>query len=210
MFRSSVRATRGELLVEVIVALGIFFVAMLAVSNVLVRSLQTQQISQQFILATNLAREGLEAVRNIRDTNWMRYPGDPANCWNNAATDECDGVLIASGAHVLTIDDEYQWSLSAQTDDVDINAGATSNAPYRLYLDAQGLYVDSGSDAELTPFHRAITIEYFKDDMQDISGSSPEDANIMRVHCTVWWQDSKRIQSATLSTIITNYIAATQ
>jgi len=34
------------------------------------------------IEAIQIARDGLEAFTNIRDTNWLRFAADRANCWN--------------------------------------------------------------------------------------------------------------------------------
>ena len=34
------------------------------------------------IEAIQIARDGLEAMTNIRDTNWILYGADPENCWN--------------------------------------------------------------------------------------------------------------------------------
>ncbi len=34
------------------------------------------------IEAIQIARDGIEAFTNIRDTNWIRYSADYKNCWN--------------------------------------------------------------------------------------------------------------------------------
>lgn len=54
------------LIVLFIIALGLFAVVSLIFSNV---ALQEQDADQ--IVATNLAREALEMVQNMRDTNWL-------------------------------------------------------------------------------------------------------------------------------------------
>ena len=33
------------------------------------------------IKAINIAREGIEGMTNIRDTNWLRFSSDKINCW---------------------------------------------------------------------------------------------------------------------------------
>ena len=39
--------------------------------------------SKNRIIAINAAREGVEAVRNIRDTNWLKYNSKKRTCWNH-------------------------------------------------------------------------------------------------------------------------------
>jgi hypothetical protein len=34
------------------------------------------------IQAIQIAKQGIEAVTNIRDTNWLRFSSDYPNCWN--------------------------------------------------------------------------------------------------------------------------------
>ena len=34
------------------------------------------------IEAIQIARDGLEAMMNIRDTNWLLFSADRKNCWN--------------------------------------------------------------------------------------------------------------------------------
>ncbi len=38
--------------------------------------------SEARIKAVALAREGIEAVYNIRNTNWLRFSSDRKNCWD--------------------------------------------------------------------------------------------------------------------------------
>jgi len=59
--------------VLLIVALG-----MIGVANLAVQSMQAQTINRGSIVAYQLAQEGIEIVRQIRDTNWLQ-----GNNWQN-------------------------------------------------------------------------------------------------------------------------------
>jgi hypothetical protein len=37
--------------------------------------------SESRIKAINLAREGVEGITNLRNTNWLRFSSDQTNCW---------------------------------------------------------------------------------------------------------------------------------
>lgn len=71
--RSSRLAQRGFTLVEVIVATSVIVVGVLATVTVANVSVGASGDNERKVVATNLAREGLELVRNIRDTNWQTY-----------------------------------------------------------------------------------------------------------------------------------------
>lgn len=43
------------------------------------------------IQAIQIARDGIESMTNIRDTNWVKFPVDYENCWN---TLNYDGLCI--------------------------------------------------------------------------------------------------------------------
>ncbi len=72
----------GQTLVETMVAALVLSLGIGAAVSLAVYGLSaTTGVSKQ-IIAVGLAREGLEAVRNMRDTNWLR--GNlSANCYNH-------------------------------------------------------------------------------------------------------------------------------
>lgn len=61
----------GFSLIEVLVALAFLTIISLSVIQLLTRSQQAAEIAREDFVATNLAREGLELVRDVRDTNWF-------------------------------------------------------------------------------------------------------------------------------------------
>jgi Tfp pilus assembly protein PilV len=64
----------GQSLLELLVALLILVVALTATITLIVNSINAGKESRNRLIATSLAREGVEIVRNIRDSNWI----DPA------------------------------------------------------------------------------------------------------------------------------------
>ena len=72
MILSSLRRNQsGITLIETLVASSILIIGIVAALILAVYSLRVVETSKQELVATNLAREGLEVVRNIRDTNWL-------------------------------------------------------------------------------------------------------------------------------------------
>lgn len=58
-------------LVEIIVALSVIVLVILASTNLLVSVIRSNSENVNTLTAYGLAQEGLEALRNIRDSNWL-------------------------------------------------------------------------------------------------------------------------------------------
>ncbi|MBI5037301.1 MAG: type II secretion system protein [Candidatus Kerfeldbacteria bacterium] len=61
----------GQTLLELIFALGIMITALTATIVLIVSSINASRESRQKLVATSLAREGIELARGIRDSNWV-------------------------------------------------------------------------------------------------------------------------------------------
>ncbi|MDD4607143.1 MAG: hypothetical protein PHS07_02275 [Patescibacteria group bacterium] len=61
----------GQSLIETIVAFGILTTGIVAIMSLTASGLFNSGISRQRIVAINLAREGLEITRAIRDSRWL-------------------------------------------------------------------------------------------------------------------------------------------
>ena len=61
---------KGQSLIELLVAVGIFALASFALVFFIVNSYTSGQMSNEYLIADFLAREGLEAARNIRDNSF--------------------------------------------------------------------------------------------------------------------------------------------
>ena len=61
----------GFTLLEIIIAMFIVTVGMGGVFGIVQRSFTIMSVSESRLVAANLAQEGLEIIRNVRDTNWI-------------------------------------------------------------------------------------------------------------------------------------------
>jgi hypothetical protein len=104
--RISPRYNKGEALLETIIAFIVLAVGVTIAGMILASSLRNMQNAKNRVIAVNLAREGIEAVRNIRDTNWLKFHSKRRACWNNAPdplpSASCDGMTpIESGRYII-------------------------------------------------------------------------------------------------------------
>ncbi|MDD3151075.1 MAG: hypothetical protein PHV68_09640 [Candidatus Gastranaerophilales bacterium] len=126
----------GISILEVIVAMMIITMGMVGVLSLVIQNVEAQYINKNVLMASGLAQEGLELVRNVRDLNWLT----PGNTWNQD--------MIGDGTYV--IDYGGLSSLNTVINSID-EAGA------RLYVDSSGLYTHTIT-ATPTNFYRLITV----------------------------------------------------
>jgi prepilin-type N-terminal cleavage/methylation domain-containing protein len=79
----------GFTLIEMIVSVAIITIGVLGVFSVITNYSQKTQQQEERLIATYLCQEGIEIVRNIRDTNWVN--GDNWSDGLNSCTSALGG-----------------------------------------------------------------------------------------------------------------------
>ena len=115
------RNSRGETLAETIIALSVLAIGITIASTVIINSIRNLTNAKSRVTAINIAREGIEAVRNIRDTNWLYYSDRRRQCWNhNPSEGACDGAHpIIPGVYIVYKDTDHRWKLYPADPDFD-------------------------------------------------------------------------------------------
>lgn len=75
---ANISSNSGFTLVETIVAVGIIIIGLVSALTLVTNSLFYVSNIQDRLIAANLAVEGIEVVRNLRDMNWIQNAA-----WNN-------------------------------------------------------------------------------------------------------------------------------
>ena len=106
---------KGETILETIIAMGILAIGITLASSIIGSSLRNINASKNRIIAINIAREGIEAMRNIRDTNWLKFSSNRRACWNHdPVLDTCDvnnPNPILPGDYLIYKDTTQKWQL---------------------------------------------------------------------------------------------------
>ncbi len=154
----------GFTLVELIIALSVFTVGIMAAFSLSLANTNAAQENYFDILGANLAREGIELTRNIRDNNWLKIE----------ANEDCDGNPV-NGRQICT----WRQDLTSDGLKVAYNLETTSlvtgylidvcygNGTCRLYRDASNFYSHDIAGSP-TNFARVI---YLMGICLDISGN---------------------------------------
>lgn len=166
---------KGFLLIELIVAVFVIVVGILSVYFVISQSISKIHESSLRLTAAYLAQEGMEIVRNIRDTNFKGGEN-----W-----DEGLGADLAAGEYK-----EYE----ADYDDSSLERLDCSSCGYEdlqfLNIDNEGFYNYESGDP--TSFKREIEIEKISDDE-------------LKVSVEVLWKYKGKENSITVTEILHNW-----
>ncbi len=82
---------QGQSFIELIVALGLISLVLTIVTTTTLSSIRASQFSRDQIQATQLAKQGFEKVRTIKDRNYLvcPSPNSGTNRWNDLWTNDC-------------------------------------------------------------------------------------------------------------------------
>ncbi len=80
---------KGLTLIELMITVFVISIGLVGTMNLVQNTLRSAAIVRSNLTAAYLAQEGVELVRNIRDTNWI----NPAKDWN-------DGLLCPTGCQI--------------------------------------------------------------------------------------------------------------
>lgn len=114
---------KGFTFVELIIAVFIIMIASSGAFAILHKIISSTTVSTSNLIASSLAQEGLEVVRNIRDRNWLKednwiqgldFCSEPNFC---EAAFNFDALAPASELRFLTIDNQgfYGYGVGKKT-----------------------------------------------------------------------------------------------
>ena len=200
----------GQTLLELVIGVGIIVVTTLTTTTIIILTLTAGQYSQARVEAANLAREGAEVVRSLRDSNWLKIDQnvtDPAGSANPADLVKWDdnpyypvgiggycpfsggsGSCPNSGTLIPNFDPATGWNL--------LTASAGTG---RIKL-VDGLYYTqgtcpAGSSCTNSRFSRTVTIEKKTDSTITLGP-----VEYLDVTSTVTWQEKNGQKFSTVQT----------
>lgn len=198
----------GTTIIESIVVMMIIVVWVVGMYNIFIKSQHIASSSSHRVEAITIAREWIEALSNIRDTNWFLFWANNANCWHTMNYDgscitAASGVtMIQTGTYIIYRDTvSNRWYLTRKTINGDYSTGTYKN-DFRVNLETIGsgnFYTQSGGTNFSPLFTREIKISYLD------SFSPPQQ---MKVESLVRWSDSARSwwnYEVKFDTILTNW-----
>ncbi|MFQ6083847.1 MAG: prepilin-type N-terminal cleavage/methylation domain-containing protein [Candidatus Aminicenantia bacterium] len=175
-------STKGFTLLEVIVAIFILTVGVGGSFALIQQTLSFASLVEERLIASYLAQEGIEIVRNIRDTNWLEQKTAPTTPWNDGLTNCQPPTNCCEGDYITDTPPSYSPLTSLLSCNYD-------SLQY-LNIDANGFY--SYSSGSPTKFKRKILIEKPAPDK-------------VKVSVEIIWKERGRIHSFETLEDLTNW-----
>ncbi|MFA6271801.1 MAG: hypothetical protein WC693_01665 [Patescibacteria group bacterium] len=155
LFRRITKNNIGQSLIELVVAVSIILIGVVSTLVLTVTTIRGGKASKMQAVAGNLAREGIEVVKQQRYNNWLKIESN-----NLSFVDWDQGLYNDLYENVLTV--EFNSSTPAWNLNFNIQATTTQeciddpNSKCLLYL-KNGIY-SHDSTGIATPFYRVVTI----------------------------------------------------
>ena len=110
------KTKKATSIIEAMIVMLIIVVWITGLYDIFSSSQKLSNTTKNRIEAIEIAREGIEAMKNIRDTNWLMYGWDKQNCWNTFNYDSnCvwgwTFNKITEKSYKIYQNTDYKWKL---------------------------------------------------------------------------------------------------
>ena len=160
---------------EIMIAVFVVLIGVVGIYALVPRITGAVFANQDRFIAVQLAREGIEIVRNIRDANWLENDFGSPNDWDEGL----DTIECGLGC-------EVDYFTSLEPDPILVIFGVSG---HYLNIDHQGFYsYDNTAPFEPTKFKRKIIITPFGNDRLDITVEIfwPDDSLVLKENLYNW------------------------
>lgn len=192
----------AETLAEVLIAMTVLAVGGGGAATLVNTSIRATGEGEARIVAYNIAREGVEAVRNVRDTNWIRFPGEKEECWDTL--DATDSTLCALSTKINRTAPNNVYLVTLETDETsgalfkwlmieDDSGNPNDELLYEIPIGTETLYTHDSTGTP-TEYRRTVTIE---------DSTGPTDS--MKVTSTVTWDYKGQTKEVMFVDELSNY-----
>lgn len=200
-YKQVVSDSSGFTLAEVVIGISLLSVVLIAMTTLTISSIRANQANIFRLTSFYLAQEGIEGLRNVRDSNWLQN-----YTWNEGGSDFWGSDFSTDGYYVIdyypfadsTDSNSAPWSLTylgfseADLDDsIQLYLAENSISGMQFYLHDTS---SSLFNYEETVYQRYLYISY-----------PDPDEGILEVTVTMLWQDHGRDRSLEVSSQLTNW-----
>src|SRR3989339_58082 len=167
MILKKLKQSPGFSIIEASIVMAVVSIGLLGVFSLVMQNIQVQRGNKNMLVASMLAQEGIEMVRNVRDENWLV---DPTN-WDIGIADGADFDFKIDTDGIIDIDDASP-------------ANITDSDNARLFLDSvTNFYTPTSTGNIPTQYYRLITAT----PGGDLNSDGEDDYYKIKSH--VQWQD---------------------
>lgn len=194
---------KGFSLIEILIAFVVLTITVIACTDLIANTIRNNVENTYRIQAYFLAEQGVEAIRNIRDSNWTQnigfdQAGYQSNLWDGIPIYPEGGTIYVAVSPQLDVLNSKAWKLQTSTE-----AGTP------LYIAEKGniKYFTHDSGGYPSEFKRSIKIS---NTFEDIDKVAPESDSKLRndliyVTSTVYYDFKGVTKEVNIKTILTDW-----
>jgi len=184
---TKIRKQSGFLLVEAMISITILLMVSATAITLLILANHAIRYNAHSLEAGRIAQEGINGIRGLRDTNWIRFSYDKETCWASISS-TCPGSIMTTGEFY-----RLETSLSEPPELTGTTASAIIDAEYNLNKQTDGRIThETPGDEEPTIYYRSIEVE-------------ENNGHQITAKVTVAWLEGQNQKSIQLPIILTNY-----
>lgn len=143
------QTNKGFSIIETVVALSIITIGILGILSLFTQTVSNSELGVNQEIATNLAQEGVEIIRNQRDSNWI------------TEKEEWDDGISETGYYQVNFKDNNTWEIKKLGID-------STFQPF--YLKNDEIYTHDAT-GKITIFSRQIAINNYEKDILKITST---------------------------------------
>lgn len=206
----------GESIIEVLVSTIIIVVILTTVFVLINRGVSVSVNVENRVQAINIAREGIEAVRNIRDTNWLKYSGDRRGKWlcvdelagwdyPHTIQNDCGDIggagNIQDGFYIVDFSQDFKRYFLQEiinSSQLDLSDDNQDFSVFRLFREsAVNRLTHQENDNSSTPFYRQLQLTPVS---QNVCSGGTCTEEKLEIISRVQWREGKNVREVVLET----------
>ena len=193
---------RWSSLIEIMAMMAILGLAITAMFSTVIWGIYFATDSENRIKAINIAREWLEGVTNLRNTNWLRFSSDQSNCWRIIGyQSNCIWNSAYAAANSLGAVSVIWYVLENKNGAWYLNPPTTGSW---LWVDNIWFYFASGTVSTLCTFDITTNCKSpFTREVQILLTGTPSTGSLTVTSRVDWFE--RRAQNVTIQTTLTNW-----
>ena len=126
---------KGFTLIEILIVIFVISMGLILIIRGMSETHRYLSETAQKTIALNLAKEGIEAVYNLRNSNWRKWSDKKDECWLNVNKEECDDQsqkLTNNQMRILGMnEDSNHWDSPSNTSDITKWEGDDNEARFK-------------------------------------------------------------------------------
>jgi type II secretory pathway pseudopilin PulG len=191
----------GQTLLELVIAMGVILTSVTAATTLIISTITAGRLGQSNVEAANFAREGIEIVRSIRDSNLLKAERNVINTSTGLVTewDNWPGTNQSLGASAPKCFAAESFSTATGWVLRGIVSATLCSTPALIWDRTLSNYhaqpitcAPPGQlDCRATRYSRHIRIERETECISNCAAPTTDDVNVERLHVvsTVVWKD---------------------